>query len=201
MGKITFVRNVKSDTKNILDRLKLVLLKVIKNDEMDFTNYIVKEKDNIIIPVEKNNVNSNFSSSGFIYFDEGIRNYCNKYIRVARNNEMSIGYVLSDDNYIELFLPEEIYLKNDKLFDEYIIDWIADKDSFVKSQFVQKHKSLQKYLFWSGIEKGLPNHLIMDFIINDIRNLYELIKEFTDAGLNLNKINDFVKKLENFNKI
>lgn len=200
MEKITFVRNVKSDIKNTLDKLKPVLLKVIKNDDMDFANYSEKEKGNIIIPVEKNNINSNFSSSGFIYFDEGIRNYCNRYIRIAKNNKVSVGYVLSDDNYIELFLPEEIYIKNEKLFDEYIINWISDKESFVKSQFVQKHKLLQKYLFWSGIEKGLPNHLIMDFIINDNRNLYELIKEFTNAGLNLNKINDFVKKLEKFNK-
>lgn len=195
MEKISFSGNITFEVEKYLNKYKNLIKKIIKNDDLEFTNYICEENNSYIIPVEKNNM---FSNSHIIYFDEGIRNYCDKYIRFEKKSGLYIGYILSDDTYMDLFIDEN---SNDKKLDEYILKWTTEKESFVKSPFVTKHKALHKYFIWTGIDKCLPNHLIIEFQIKGNHKLYELIKDFSKAGLNLKKLKSFAKKLENFNKI
>lgn len=196
MGKITFGGNITYGDEKYLSKYSKLFLEIIKDYDFEFMNYLEEGNDTYVIPIEKNNISNKFKNSYFIYWEDGIRNYCDRYIRIEKGSGLNIGYILSSDVYIDLFISEKDFEKNTKLIDENIMDWTTNKTSFSNSKFVTKYKFLQKYLFWTGGETGLPNHLIIEFHLKITEKVYDLIKEFIQVGNNLKKLNKLTKKFE-----
>ena len=89
-GKISYNRD------KCLYKYKPLLLKILNDDDMDFSNYVIREDRTCVISVVKDDNYGSYNSSYFIYWHEGSSHDIGKYLRIEEYKGLCIGYKQND---------------------------------------------------------------------------------------------------------
>jgi hypothetical protein len=197
INKIEFTGNLQDATEKRLNKYKLLFADLIKNDSIDFDNYEINENNIFSIPVYKD-TDWSYNPSYIIFWNESGNFSFGKYIKFDSNG-VSVGFRCDDDMYINLFIGEEYFEKHFELMEGKTVKWTNGIESFVKSNYVQKHKILLKYLNWSRGESCLPDYLYIDFHLKGYKSTTRIIKKFSKIDNTLKDLKKFIKFYEDFN--
>jgi hypothetical protein len=191
--KIKFSGNIGNDIKNTFKQNETLFISLINDDSTDFENYSLNKDNTYIIPVKKDSDWNISNPAHFIYWYREVNQ--GRYLRVEGNKELSIGYKLDSEAYLELFITEEHYSKNEKSIEPKIIKWTNGLESFVDSTYVQKHSKLLKYLYWRGTDVCLPEYLYINFNLSRINDKFKVVKKFSEAN-NIQDFEEIIKELK-----